>query len=414
MLTTLTYFQIFSLFFYNIGLLVLPGLFSYKTFSLVLAIITAVAIIKCLLSKKSKVDKRVITVSLAFIIVIIMYRFVTPLQYRITDPGYFSGEFLALSGQVFPAAITALLIANQDEVQSSIKKSSLIVSVVFSVVSFYLVLNSKNKTSAGLISTDVDMTYQTLSYMAAFSAALSDYYLLCFANSNRRNLHLIAYLTIALDAAIVIISGGRGGFVLYCFFILLSAYYALRKKGGIRNKNLKRIIYIVVAVIIASFVIKRIQSSQTVNSNGVERVFSLFANYSDAGRNYLRNQAFRSFWESPIIGHGFGSVFFELGQYSHNIFTDLLVETGIIGTGVFIVILYQFFRKAKMLIKEDSSDILWIFLFFSGFLMLLFSSYYCAVVIMWWPVFLVYGKSKNTKTKPPSVEIETRVQYELS
>ena len=62
-------------------------------------------------------------------------------------------------------------------------------------------------------------------------------------------------------------------------------------------------------------------------------VYSIFGNTEAIGTDnrWIRwNLAWNAFTKSPVFGHGLGSVFYEVGFYSHNIFTDMLCEGGVV------------------------------------------------------------------------------------
>ena len=78
--------------------------------------------------------------------------------------------------------------------------------------------------------------------------------------------------------------------------------------------------------------------------------FNYLTEYSAGSRLELWEEAFNSFMQSPLTGNGFGSM---VG--THNIFLQLLSETGIIGTTTFFTMLgFVFYRIAKAVRKAKS------------------------------------------------------------
>ena len=95
--------------------------------------------------------------------------------------------------------------------------------------------------------------------------------------------------------------------------------------------------------------------------------------------------------EKPVFGHGVGSVFFEMGTYSHNFITDAMVEVGVIGTFILFSLFIILVFKAIKDIYHDISDSLWLIIFLDGLVMSLFSGYYLAQIPLWWSVAFYFS-----------------------
>lgn len=72
----------------------------------------------------------------------------------------------------------------------------------------------------------------------------------------------------------------------------------------------------------------------------------------DSNRLFLQSKLFKSILERPFFGHGLTGDFSIIGGYSHNIFIELLVEFGIVGGGVLIVL---FIINFLLAIKKSTS-----------------------------------------------------------
>lgn len=111
-------------------------------------------------------------------------------------------------------------------------------------------------------------------------------------------------------------------------------------------------------------------------------------NLSDRGRMALASKAISAFRERPIFGNGIGSVFYLLGNYSHNMFTDILAETGMIGLIAMVFMIGHAVRKAMMLYKAGSLYRFMLILLISGIVLNLFSGYVWVNQHIWLPVIV--------------------------
>jgi O-antigen ligase len=69
-----------------------------------------------------------------------------------------------------------------------------------------------------------------------------------------------------------------------------------------------------------------------------------------------------NFWNNKLLGIGLGSFEFNsllIGKiiYPHNVFIELLAETGIIGFSLFMIILLKIIRMLKHVYKTSSKEI---------------------------------------------------------
>lgn len=75
---------------------------------------------------------------------------------------------------------------------------------------------------------------------------------------------------------------------------------------------------------------------------------------SSAARMELFGLAWDMFAEAPLLGHGIGSFQYQTSLgYPHNVFLELLAETGLIGTSVFTVLFVKTGWMAGRLFKEN-------------------------------------------------------------
>lgn len=225
--------------------------------------------------------------------------------------------------------------------------------------------------------------YQNSSYYLSFCAAYCVFYVF-FNQTKNRSLwsslvYIVIIMMIILCAIGCILGGGRGAFV---YLVIISAYLVYRIIG---NKKKGKVGYLVMLVGVAIALVYFASRFQVFESIGASRVTESLT--ADEGRMGLWEKAMDSFKESPIIGHGLGSVWWEVGFYSHNILADLLVETGIIGTIIIMSVLIKCVVKIIRLSKSNTMA-MFLLIVFSGILVeTAFSGYWLSASKM----FLVYG-----------------------
>ena len=164
--------------------------------------------------------------------------------------------------------------------------------------------------------------------------------------------------------------------------MVISAYLVYRIIGNRRKGKVGSLILLVGVALTLVYLVSYFQVFESV---GATRIVNSLT--KDEGRMGLWEKAIDSFKESPIIGHGLGSVWWEVGFYSHNFLADLLVETGIIGT---ITIMSVLIKCVLRIIRLSKSNTMAMFLLivFSGILVeTAFSGYWLSAS----KLFLVYG-----------------------
>lgn len=108
----------------------------------------------------------------------------------------------------------------------------------------------------------------------------------------------------------------------------------------------------------------------------------------------MARNAMAAFHERPVFGHGIGSIFYLVGNYSHNVFTDVLAETGVVGLLIVILIMIVFLRKIKGLFAEGSLYRFLLMVFICGIMLNLFSGYLWVNQHVWLPVAVVMMVSR--------------------
>lgn len=397
----LSYLQVFSTYWCSTLLLLLPGIITYKRFALFLAIISAIALATRVIANRFIIPVSSLYIAEIVFFIVIIYYLTSYFRYIDgTNPVYWS-FFLALCGQVAPAVITATFVCEDKIAQMIIKKYAPIVSIVFTLIVIMAVFFSTSMTSGGYIDNENGLNYQSASYMAAYASALMEYFLLT-RNDNeqlkitkKKGFGVLAVIIIVIDFMCILLAGGRGGLVTAIIYLIVTYFLEIKREGSFNKLHLKRALYCILFLSIACVLIQCVKN-MNINVSGYERIISFLQTGDSNGRDIIRAKAIASFAQRPILGHGLGSVFYEIQSYSHNLFTDVLVESGIVGLFVMLGILIVVYKKAIALIREDYSNCIWIYFFLAGFCISMFSGYYLGNVPLWWGiVFIICLKQRN-------------------
>lgn len=238
---------------------------------------------------------------------------------------------------------------------------------------------------------EVPLDYQTVSYFMAEIFGFSSYYL--FFSSNRRSTQfklvkwpLLVLMIFAMG--VVVISGGRGGFVLLGveLFVLL---ILLLKTRRVKKSH------IVLLILLGLVAFSYFASTYSIfDTEGFTRISTTLG--EDDNRKELYNIAWKSFLTSPIWGHGLGSVWMEVGFYCHNMLLDLLVEVGALGAGVVLLFYYKTGIKIWKWQKYYPCVVFLLFAYLKVVIMTLFSGYWLNALQLWLVFGFVYiASAKN-------------------
>ncbi|MEY8687694.1 hypothetical protein AB9N12_16695 [Bacteroides sp. AN502(2024)] len=238
----------------------------------------------------------------------------------------------------------------------------------------------------GLVQTETSLDYQNVAYICAEMVAFGGYYIVFSTAKGLKSFNLFkipVLITCFVCAIVCLISGGRGGAVLLLFYLLFFLYKLRNLRGiGILKS------FIIIGIIIAIFFIIA-NNLNLWKSDGFSRVLSSI-NVDDA-RAGLRRKSLQIFYDTDYVGGGLGSIWMNLGIYSHNIFLDLLAEIGILGCIVVSLSIYKIVKKLLRLSKENIGCMLILLIFFKGFILCLFSGYWLNTYQLWFAVGFVFA-----------------------
>jgi O-antigen ligase len=217
---------------------------------------------------------------------------------------------------------------------------------------------------------------------------------------------IIHWLVISLMLIALMLTKSLGGiltFVTTAIVLILFLWFS----SGIKGLISKRISFVVVfalsifLLICGLFIKDRLAQFFSVNN----------PNNSFSQRFYYWKASLSMFKHFPITGIGwrkFGALYIfykpfpaNISNYSHNVFLQIMTETGLVGFLVFLGIIVGFFRRGINILKSDNQDRLFkIGLFCAGISFLIhnlvdLSFYFGQVALFWWIILGLFINFSN-------------------
>lgn len=355
----------------------------FRLYSGILAVVVAFVFFLSI----HRIPRRIYIGGLLLCAIIILLYFSTRCFYDEVNNRYTS-YFLSMGVRFIPAVLTGMYMLSHDDIMKKVEYALLPFILLYTITLASVAFTANIGVNiAQTFNTDF-LKYQSISYYSIFAFGFNMYLIVQCSNSYTRYRRYILIALAILQVIITIMAGGRGAFVLGCVFTL---YFALKH---ITFSKLISYILIGLAVLLT---INAILSDNEIFKMGFERIFNFFGNTEAIGTDnrWIRwNLAWNAFTKSPVFGHGLGSVFYEVGFYSHNIFTDMLCEGGVVLFLIFIFVLMKFIRASQILITEDYRNEIIVIVFLCSFVMNSFSGYYLSDTGIW--LSLTYVLCKNS------------------
>lgn len=359
----------------------------FRLYSGILAVITVFVFF----SSIRHIPSRIYISGLLLCVTIILLYFSTRCFYNEVNNRY-SSYFLSMGVRFIPAILTGIYMLSHDNIMEKIERALLpfilLYTITLASVAFTtnVGVNMAQTFNTGLLN------YQSISYYSIFAFGFNMYLIVRRGDSYTQYGRYALIALAILQVIITIMAGGRGAFVLGCVFTF---YFALK------HITFSKLISYALIGLGVLLIINAILSNNEVFRMGVDRIFNFFGNAEAIGTDnrWIRwNLAWNAFVKSPVFGHGLGSVFYEVGFYSHNIFTDMLCEGGVILVLTFVFLLAKFIQASRMLIAEDYRNEIIVIVFFCSFVMSSFSGYYLSDTGIWLSLtYVLYQNSLNNR-----------------
>ncbi|MCD8284744.1 MAG: O-antigen ligase family protein [Prevotellaceae bacterium] len=320
-----------------------------------------------------------------------------------TNTAYYRNFFWILV-HFIPSITMGALMLKDNAVLQKMEKALLPFMLLYTIALAKVIFSARISYSIGATFHDLStMNYQMLSYYSMFAFGMT-LYLIC--NRSYPKLFLVVMTALAaLQLVMALTAGGRGAFVLGIVFCL---YF------GLTRLSVRRLILYLLLIGIVALVIQRLVISNDVFNLGYERIMNFFSNTENyrTDNRWLRwTLSYESFATSPIIGHGLGSVFYEVGYYSHNIFLDILCEGGLVLLSIFAFVMYRLGYLLRKSIKYDRRNELLLVLFLCSFINLCFSNYYLGESAIWLAVSYVLNRGQSFKNSTERDTLPQRAYY---
>lgn len=289
--------------------------------------------------------------------------------------------------------IGSLLVANFEYNFEALLRAFILIGLVLSPI----IINTNYSTLLYDVDNDEWMAkiYAILPYIVA-----SFYYLF---EGKKIIFKLLSIACILLYSSMVIMHTPRGAVVTILASILVFFYQRMSIKGVRRSRLVIYGIVSIAIVFIFSNVI--LEFLNTIADEYELRWLLKFVASDDVSNNRspLYAEAIQGFIDSPIWGNGIAK-FHNYQTYPHNIFLEMMYETGII---MLVPFSFYLFKAASMIIKCKSHKYidyrLVTFLFLISIIKLLFSSFFWREpaywMLMWMVISIVHPSNSLAQTK---------------
>lgn len=165
----------------------------------------------------------------------------------------------------------------------------------------------------------------------------------------RNNYEKLLALSIAsLYLWLMLIGGGRGPFLAASLSALIPLFFAIHVNLGRHTITLRRyvvpvLILVIVAILLSSYLINNGQMTQTFSRLLVLTQTGM--GDSVGARLQHFGHAIECWKQAPVFGHGIGSwpvinSGIDMRGYPHNIILEILVELGMLGVFIFLLIIF--------------------------------------------------------------------------
>ncbi len=302
----------------------------------------------------------------------------------------YTSQLLVYGALCVPSAYVGMKVAKGGYDEQILKLLPIFLLIISLIVGYSVLNSSLQERLLGQLDEDV-FNYQNSSYYLSFCAVYSVFYVFFYKRNSGRLLNtivkaIIIFLIIICSVG-CILGGGRGAFV---YLVVMSAYLVYRIIGK-RNNRRPGFVFLLIGIASALFYFAK--HFEVFQSVGALRVAELLT--TDETRMDLWGRAISSFMESPLLGHGLGSVWWEVGFYSHNFMTDLLVETGIVGTCVVSFIIIKCAVRAVRFSRTNTLSLFLLLVFMGSIVELAFSGYWLSNSNLFLGYGFAYGYSQN-------------------
>lgn len=343
----------------------------------ILSVVFVISVLFFFFYRKNKYDFRIISILILF-----------GGLYYITQFFYSSGNFQGYRGQFLrwgADCVSACLIgATLMKLKSYKLVHKLMPLLAIALTPLFVKSTMENAVHYGQMHLEGGMNYQTVAYTLAVMFCISMYYAFVNKEFTNKVISFALLLCLPLQAVACCMSGGRGGVVLLVVYVVFMLYIMQH------NKIVSRKMVLLIALL--GFLVFLVVANYLGlwNSAGFNRSSGLITSQD-------RFDFWKEIWvyveNNNYIGYGLGGDYFTFGFYTHNILLDFILETGIIGCVVLVVIFCIVYRNVFDKCGLNDIFILLSIIGIYGIVMNMFSGYWITTYAHW----MILGASMTCK-----------------
>lgn len=243
-------------------------------------------------------------------------------------------------------------------------------------------------------STDLDFTMDlSYSVLVGYIATL-----IYYKYNKGKVIKILSIISLFVSSYyLIVLNNNRGSILALVIFIIVYALQGIKKT---RNRIILTILFVVISTVGINFIFDNLDKIHT-DINWINRlIFQVKQNNIATDRDILYDHAIEDIDENPLLGLGIGE--FENnneGQYTHNLFLQLLCENGIIIGVIIGGYIFICFCKNVFTPNKSDKDKFVIFLLFQSIPRLMLSSVYWLNSYFWIYLYINIEGAKNEQTK---------------
>lgn len=303
-----------------------------------------------------------------------------------------------------PSILIGSFISNQNRLKDFIKYLEplmLIFTFAISIGALDVLLSGQRFISLG------GTTYQTASYISAFSFGINIYFLISDSIEDRFKFtrtsmyKIFSYFLLFVQVISVFITGGRGGMVLVVVYL---GYFILINFHPNKHlmKSLKYIAIFLGVFLVFLMILPTLLEIPSFN-NSFQRVFSYISEdgidwTETSNRDIVYRNAIQLIKASPIVGYGYYG-YWQFSMNPHNLFLEVLLQGGILYLALFIFLLILLVNKYFNMKRGKSTEQIIEIIALYPFTMLMFSGTYTNNSVFWFVISYIISYRMPYKPK---------------
>lgn len=351
--------------------------------------LTVIFAVSCLFFFLYKISKRDIKIISILVLFGILY-YITQYFYSIGNVQGYQGQFLRWGADCVSACLIGISLM---KLKSYKLVHRLMPILSIALTPLFVKSTMENAALSGQMHLEGGMNYQTVAYTLAVMFCVSLYYAIVNKEFSNKLIRIVSLLCLPFQAVACCMSGGRGGVVLLVVYIVVMLYIMQYNKIVSKKKVMFIALLGFCVFVIAANHLDLWNSAGFIRSSGLVQ---------DQDRFDLWKGIWAYVEKNNYIGYGLGGDYFTFGFYTHNIFLDFILETGIVGSIFLISIFYNVYKTIFKKCTVNNIFILLAIIGIYGVVMNLFSGYWITTYAHW----MILGASVTSK-KMARFEVNT-------